>query len=226
MKTIFLFSLVTLFTGNPLLALAVIILIYVFIDRRFIGILPDFTIPWRRRIRIGDLERTIGANPHNGDALLELGRLYFGRKQYRRAVDVLERAYEKMKDWPDVHFYLGAASYEIGGTGRGLAEIREAVEINPKTLNGFPYIYLIRAILEGKDTADRNTDDLERRLLRFGSVQAFFEAGKLFFRYGEKLKAGKFFREVLDNYRLSSPTFRRTYRRMAIMSKFYLMKWW
>ncbi|MFZ5633979.1 MAG: tetratricopeptide repeat protein [Bacillota bacterium] len=222
MKSIFLFSLITLFTGNPLLALAVIIVLYVIIDRSFIGILPDFTVPWRRRMRIGDLERTIGANPHNGDALLELGMLYFNRKQYRRAIGVLERAYEKMKDWPDVHFYLGAASYEIGDTGRGLAEIQEAAEINPKISYGFPYIYLIRAVLEQKGTAGRNIDDLENKLLRFGSVQAFFEAGKLFYRYGEKSRAGKFFREVLDNYRLSSPTFRRTYRRMAIMSRLYL----
>lgn len=222
MKTFFLFSLITLLTRSPLLALAIIILIYVFVDRRFIGILPDFMAPLRRRARISELERTVRVNPHNGDALLDLGVLYYNRKQYRQAVDVLERAYEKMKEWPDVHFYLGAACYEAGDTWRGLAEIQEAVGINPRISHGFPYIYLIRAALEKKDTQCRDIGELKNKLLRFGSVQAFFEAGKLFYKHREKSSAEKFFREVLENYRFSSPTFRRTYRRMAIMTGFYL----
>lgn len=222
MKSIFLFSLITLLTGSPVLALAIIIIAYVFIDRRFIGILPDFAAFWRRRARTGMLEGVVSANPHNGDALLELGILYFERKQYRRAIDVLERAYEKMKDWPDVHFYLGAASYEAGDTGRGLGEIQEAVGINPKISHGFPYIYLIRAALEKQDPGSRDIDDLMNKLLRFGSVQAFFKAGRIFNKHGEKSRAEKMFREVLENYRLSSATFRRTYRRMAIMARFYL----
>jgi len=90
MKGLIIFSLITLFTGNPLLALAVIVIIYFFIDRRFIGLLPDFAASWRRRMRISELERIVRANPHNGDALLELGVHYFERGKFRNAVDVLE----------------------------------------------------------------------------------------------------------------------------------------
>lgn len=222
MKSIFLFSIITLLTGNPLIALAIIILIFVFVDRSFIGILPDFAASWRRRARMADLEGLVRANPHDGDALLELGVIYFNRKQYGRAVDTLERAYEKMKEWSDVHFYLGAASYEVGDTGRGLAEIQEAVRMSPGISRGLPYIYLIRAVLEKKDSVNQDIGDLENNLMRFGSVQAFFEAGKLLYKHGEKSRGQRFFREVLENYRVSSRTFRRTYRRMAIMSKFYL----
>ncbi|MFZ5647695.1 MAG: tetratricopeptide repeat protein [Bacillota bacterium] len=222
MKTLFLFSLISLLTGNPFIALVILILIYVFIDRTFIGILPDFMASWRRWARTGELERIVKANPHNGDALLELGTIYFNKKQYRRAIDVLEQSYEKMKDWPDVHFYLGAAKYEVGETNQGLAEIKEAIDLNPRISHGFPYIYLIRACLEKKNSCCRDIDDFENRLLRFGSVHAFFQAGKLFYKYGEKSRSQKFFREVLDNYRFSSPTFRRTYRRIAIQTRFYL----
>lgn len=222
MKSIFLFSIITFLTGSPFLALFILILAYVFIDRSFIGILPDFMAHWRRWARTGELERTVKANPHNGDALLELGVLYFNRKRYRKAIEVLERAYEKMKDWPEVHFYLGASRYEVGDTAGGLAEIREAVELNPKISHGYPYIYIIRSCLEKRNEHCPDIDELEGKLLRSGSVQAFFEAGKLFRKYGKKSSAGRFFREVLDNYRLSSPTFRRTYRRMAIQTRFYL----
>lgn len=222
MKSIFLFSLITLLTGNPLLALLIIILIYFFIDRRFIGILPDFMVALRRRARRSELEETVRANPHNGDALLELGQIYFNGKQYHRAIEVLEQAYDKMKDWPDVHFYLGAAAYEAGDTGRGLPEIRRAAEMDPKIARGLAYIYLIRAALEQKDSLTVNIDDLESSLLRYGSVQSFFTAGKLFRRHGEKSRAKKFFREVMDNYRIASPSFRRAYRRIAIMTSYYL----
>lgn len=223
MKSVLLFSLITILTGRPWLALAVIILAYVLIDRRFIGVLPDFGAAWRRRARTGELERVTAANPHNGDALLELGALYFERGRYRRAVAVLDQAYEKMKDWAEVHFYLGAASYESGDTGRGLDEIRAAVELNPRVSRGLPYLYLIRAALEKKDAAGTDSGDLRDQLLRFGSVQTFYQAGRLFQRHrGKSPAAAFFFREVLENYRLSSPTFRRTYRRMAIMSWIYL----
>ncbi|MFZ5643200.1 MAG: tetratricopeptide repeat protein [Bacillota bacterium] len=224
MKSIFIFSLITLITGSPLLALAIILIIYFFIDRRFIGLLPDFSAWWRRKRRIGDLKRTVGANPHNGDALLELGVSYYERKKFREAVDYFERAYGRMKDWPEVHFFLGASSYETGNTDKGLAEIREALDMSPKISHGFPYIYLIRAILEGKsDSKSESIPELENRLLRHGSVQAFYEAGKLLRRHGHKAEAQKFFREVLENYSLSSPTFRRNYRKMAIMSRYYDM---
>lgn len=221
MKSIMIFSLITLFTGNPLLALGVILVIYFFIDRKFIGILPDFTASWRRRMRISELVRIVRANPHNGDALLELGVHYFERGRFRSSVDVLEQSYAKMKDWPDVHFYLGAALYETGHKERGLTEIQESVEMNPKISRGLPYIYLIRSVLE-HEASGGSTDIWEANLLKYGSVQSFFQAGKLFRRYGKKSGAAKFFHEVLENYRISSPTFRRTYRRMAILSKIFL----
>lgn len=220
MKGLMIFSLITLFTGNPLLALGIILVIYFFIDRKFIGILPDFTASWRRRMRISELERIVRANPHNGDALLELGVHYFDKGRFRSAVDVLEQSYTKMKDWPDVHFYLGAALYETGQKERGLTEIQKSVEMNPKISRGLPYIYLIRSVLDNKDGG--STDIWEAHLLRNGSVQSFFQAGKLFRRYGRKSGSSKFFHEVLENYRISSSTFRRTYRRMAILSKIFL----
>ena len=222
MKSILIFSLITYLTGSPLLALAVIIIIYFFIDRRYIGLVPDFGARWRRKRRTAELEKVVRANPHNGDALLELGINYFDRRRYRQALDFLERAYPRMKDWPEVHFYLGAACYETGETGRGMEEIGKAVEMNPKISHGFPYIYMMRSLLEQKGGGAKELSSLEGSLLRHGSVQAFFEAGKLLKRHGRRSGAEKFFREVLENYSFASPTFRRTYRKMAIMSRYYL----
>ena len=222
MKSILIFSLITYLTGSPLLAPAVIIIIYLFIDRRYIGLLPDFGARWRRKRRTSELEKVVRANPHNGDALLELGINYFNRGRYRQAYEFLERAYPRMKDWPEVHFYLGAACYETGEAGRGIEEIARAVEMNPKISHGFPYIYMMRSLLDQKDGGDKKLSDLEVSLLRHGSVQAFFEAGKLLRKHGRKSVAEKFFREVLENYSFASATFRRNYRKMAIMSRYYL----
>jgi len=92
--------------------------------------------------------------------------------------------------------------------------------MNPKISRGMPYIYLIRSVLDNREGG--STETWEACLLRSGSVHSFFQAGKLFRRYGQKKGAEKFFLEVLENYRMSSPTFRRTYRRMAFLSKIYL----
>ena len=222
MKGLLIFALITYIARGPLLALAIIIIIYLFIDRRYIGILPDFSARWRRSRRAAELEKVIRANPYNGDALLELGINYYNKKRYRQALDFLERAYTRMKDWPEVHFYLGAACYETGDARRGIEEIGKAVAMNPKITHGFPYIYMIRSLLDQNGEKNKELADLESDLLRHGSVQAFFEAGKLMRKHGRKAGAEKFFREVLENYSYASPTFRRTYRKMAIMSKYYL----
>ena len=61
-------------------------------------------------------------------------------------------------------------------------------------------------------------EDLSKR---YGSVQALFETGKYLKQIGKKQQAARFFNEVLDIYRLSSPTMRRNYRRMAVYSRLF-----
>ncbi|WP_347488200.1 tetratricopeptide repeat protein [Desulfoscipio sp. XC116] len=217
MKTFGLFLIISMLTRNPLLALLIIILIYVFIDRSFIGILPDFAAPLRRKKRQGELQREVEVNPHNANARMELGELYFERGDYNRAVEQLQKALLKMEDSALAHFYLGASMLRLG-RAEGLKEVARAIQINPKVAQGYPYFYLIKY---GSKDNSAQTAELQGNLLRYGSVRTFYEAGKYFRSAGQPDMAGRFFKEVLDIYRISSPTMRRKFRRMALYAKLF-----
>lgn len=208
---------ISMLTRNPLLALLIIILIYVFIDRSFIGILPDFAAPLRRKKRQGELRREVEVNPHNANARMELGELYFNRGDHNRAVEQLQMALVKMEDSALAHFYLGASLLRLG-RAEGLKEIAKTIQINPKAVQGYPYLYLIKY---GSKENNAQTAELQENLLRYGSVRTFYEAGKYFKSAGQPDTAGRFFKEVLDIYRISSPTMRRKFRRMALYAKLF-----
>jgi len=207
-----LFLIFSLLLRNPLVALLIIILIFVFLDRSFIGILPDFMAPLRRRRNMAELQRQVQVNPHNANAQLELGEIYFLSGQYKQAVEHLERALEKMDDSALARFYLGAALFNLGQREESLRQLQEAIRLNPKIAHGYPYLYLVK---------HEHSRELIDNLLRYGAVKTFFDAGKYFKQTGNQHEANRFFDEVLDAYRLSSPTMRRKFRNMAIYARLF-----
>lgn len=219
MKTVWIFVLLSMLTRNPLVALLVIALLYVFIDRRFIGILPDFLAPLRRKKRVAELLREVQVNPQNANAQLELGESFFLRGQYRRAVNHLQNALVKMEDSALARFYLGAAYFHLEQLDQSRRELEESVRLNPKIAHGYPYLYLIKHGHRVGD--DSRGEKLVDALLRYGSVKSFFDTGKYFKSIGRRREAARFFDEVLDIYRLSSPTMRRNFRKMAIYARLF-----
>ncbi len=202
----------SLLLRNPLLALLVIIIIYVIIDRSFIGILPDFMAPLRHRRNMVELRRQIQVNPHNANAQLELGEASFLSGRYQEAVEYLEQALVKMDDSALARYYLGAAFFHLGRREESLEQLNEAIRLNPKIAHGYPYLYLLR---------HEYSSELVENLLRYGAVKTFFEAGKYFKETGNREDADRFFDEVLDAYRLSSPTMRRNFRNMYLYTKLF-----
>lgn len=212
MKFFGLFLIISMLTRNPLLALLILIIIFVFVDRSFIGILPDFLAPLRRSRRRSELQREVEVNPHDANAQLELGEMYFKQGKYDRAVERLQNALVKMDDSALGRFYLGASLYYLGQKEQSLKELEQAIQINPKVAHGLPYLYLLK---------HSYSEGLAESLMRYGSVQALFETGKYLKQAGKKQEATRFFKEVRDIYRLSSPTLRRNYRRMAVYARLF-----
>ncbi|HBX23332.1 MAG TPA: tetratricopeptide repeat protein [Desulfotomaculum sp.] len=212
MRIFGLFLIFSLLLRNPLVALLIIILIFVFLDRSFIGILPDFMAPLRRRRNMAELQRQIKVNPHNANAQLELGEIYFLSGQYKQAVEYLEKALVKMDDSALARFYLGAALFNLGQREESRQQLQEAIRLNPKIAHGYPYLYLVK---------HEYSKELVANLLRYGAVKTFFDAGKYFKQAGNQPDANRFFDEVLDAYRLSSPRMRRQFRNMAIYARLF-----
>lgn len=95
MNNFFLFYLLSLLTGNPLIAIAVLLIIYFFLDRAYVGFLPDIFAPIRRNRQIKNMLTDLSINPSNSNDAIDLGVLYFEKKQYEKAVNYFMRADRK-----------------------------------------------------------------------------------------------------------------------------------
>lgn len=218
MKTFGLFLLISFLTGNPLLALLILILVVFIIERRFVGVLPDIFEPWRRAGRMRQLKKEVQVNPANAEAHLDLGEAYFRQGKYELASSFLEKASGKMAGHPLFHFYLGACYYHLVKNEEGKREIENAVAANPKASLGEPYVYLLRIYLQERQPAHR-IDEIYNQLLQYGTPRTFYQAGRIFVDTGDKDRARILFKETIDNYDACRGALKRLYRKWAILSK-------
>lgn len=221
MKIFGLYLLLSLLTGNPLLAIVILLLLFFLAERRFVGFLPDVLEPWRRAGRLRQLKREIEVNPANADAYLELGETYYRQGKYGQASSFLENAAGKMAGHPLFHFYLGASYYHLGEIEKAETEITKAIKANPKASLGEPYLYLIRLHLEKKQSGEK-IEHAYNQLLLHGSPKTYYQAGKMFLNANDKEKARRLFRETIDNYEACRGALRRSYRRWALLAKLNL----
>lgn len=89
MGKLLVFYLIWRITGNPFLAIIVILAIYYFVDRRYIGLLPNIAKPFQRRRRMSNLRRQLQMNPHDTPAKHYLAEAYIEVRQYQRALSLL-----------------------------------------------------------------------------------------------------------------------------------------
>lgn len=222
MKFFGLYLILSFLTRNPLLSLLILLLVFLFFERRFIGVLPDVFQPWRRAGRIGRLKREISVNPANAEAYLELGEIYFRQGKYGQAASFLENAAGKMAGHPLFHLYLGASYYRLGKLEEGKKEIEEAIAVNPKVSHGEPYLYLAGICLEQKQP-DETVEHIFKQLITYGSPKVYYQAGTMFLKAGDRQRARQLFRETIENYEACQGALRRLYRKWAFLSKINLL---
>ncbi len=218
MKAIPLYFLLSMLTGNPILALVVLLLLYGFIDRLYFRFLPDFFAPLKRNSRIKNLQRLIYLNPSNADALLELGVLYFEKRRYDRCIEYLNRAGEKIENSARLYMYLGMASFEINNSSGGIKFLEKALELNPSVGYGLPYVYMLRYHLESGNSQKELFSKLEERFQSFANTENFFRMGKVYKNSGDRIKAKEMFEHALRDYTYCPRALRKLHRRWAFFS--------
>lgn len=221
MNKFIIFVLLSYLTGNPLLVLVIMLLVIFFVERRYVGILPDVFEPWRRAKRTRQLKRDIAINPANAESYLELGEAYFRQGKYEHALSFLESASGKMEGHPLFHFYLGASYYQCGRIKEGKAELEKAIRANPKVSLGEPYVYLVKIYLEEGQPVEK-IEHVFEKLLSYGSPRVFYQAGRQFLSGNDRERARRLFRETIESYEACRGSLRRKYRRWAFLSKISL----
>jgi len=215
---VFIFSLLWWLTGNPFVAMIIILLVIYFLDLRFVRLLPDITKPYRRWRRLTSLKNQLRLNPHDTSGKLEIARLHMEKQQYHEALRYLEEISSVMQDSPEYLCDKGICLLKIGQMEEGLPLIEQALKANPRVKYGEPYLVMGEAYAKQnqKEKALACLEELAR--MNMSSCEVYYKQGELYLALQQKEKAKVSFQEAVEVYRGLPPYKRRTERRWALLS--------
>jgi hypothetical protein len=199
-------------TGNPLGTLVVLALVWWIGDRFTFRLLPDPLRPLGRWRRMGQLRRTLAANPHDRRARLELGQLLLDARGPREAVEVLRPNVEAGDD--DVHtaFAMGTALARSGFREQAERVLALAREADPKFRMGEIDLEIGRMRVAGRDFAGAR-QPLERLVsVRPGTVEGRWLLARALSGSGDEAGARRVRDEAWREY-ATLPRFHRRHER-------------
>ncbi len=205
MSKIFLFYILTVLTRSPLLALLVIVALYFFFDRRFVGLLPDFSAPFRMRREIARLKREVMLNPHNAEALSDLGRDLVRMGKDREVVAFLERALPRMREIAETRFYLGLGCLRLGNLKKAEEHLQAVLKIDPRYGYGEAWLRLGDLKVLEKDLAGALESYQVFAGIHTSSSEGFFKMGEVCQGLGDPEKAKEYYSKALNAMRGSPP---------------------
>ncbi|AFH60907.1 hypothetical protein B2K_09265 [Paenibacillus mucilaginosus K02] len=213
------FGLLFWLTGNPFVAILVLLVIFYVLDRRFVGITPSIFKPIQRMRRLSRLKEELRMNPHHTSTKLDIARIYMEQRKYADAKELLGQVLAVMEDSADVLSELGICELKLGRPEEGERLILEAVERNPRVKYGEPYLRL------GEAFAERDKEKAVGYLQRFrevnsSSCEAYYRLGQLYRQLGRDEEARGAFREAVELYRGLPKYKRRHERRWALLARF------
>ncbi len=222
MKNFYLYFVLYFLTGSFIFPLIILFIVYLILDRIYFGLFSEYIIePVKRRKRIKALLRELQLNKSNANSALELGRLYFESKKYKKSIDYLNRAKERIDNSARLHAYMGMSYMELKQYENGREELLKALELDKSVIYGLPYIYLIKYEM-GKEQVDtEEVSELEKGLEKFKNTENYYRLGMIFKKSGDKQKAREMFNLSLRDYSYVQKKFRRPHRRWALLSRFH-----
>ena len=208
MGRLLLFGLITWVTGNPLLALVVVLIItaagYGYLFGRLFRI-PRAVNRW---LAIRELDRAVHTNPHDATAQADLGRLLVEAGQPARALSHLEVARARAPEVPENAYYLGAARLRLGDAAGGRPLIEEALGRDPRLGYGEPHLRLADYYLDHGQATEALVH-LERfTKLHASSVEGRYKLARAHLAAGRADRARAALDDAVRAYR-GAPSFKR-----------------
>ncbi|WP_438447947.1 tetratricopeptide repeat protein [Gorillibacterium sp. sgz5001074] len=218
MGKFFLFLILWRLIGNPFIAIVVILAIFYVLDRRFIGLSPSITRPFKRNRRLSAVRRELESRPHDTRSKLEAARLLMEKKKYREALDYLEQVLPVMDDSAEVLVETGICRLKTGDTEGGEASILQGLELNPRVHYGEPYLRL------GEAFKTSDPEKAVRYLQQFrevhsSSCEAYYRLGQLYELMGRKSEAADAYAEAVRIYRGLPKYKRKSERKWALLAR-------
>ena len=208
MRNLFLFGVLTWMTGNPVLALVIVLLVsavsYGYLTARLFRI-PRAIDRW---LTIRQLQRAVAMNPHDANAQADLGRLLVEAGDPSRALPHLEAAYARAPEVAETGYYLGAARLRLGDETRGRPLIEEALGRDPRLGYGEPHLRLGDYYLEHGRPGDALTHLQRFAEMRASSVEGQYKLARACQATGDIGRARAALDEAARAY-ASAPGFKR-----------------
>ncbi|MBE9913818.1 tetratricopeptide repeat protein [Paenibacillus donghaensis] len=203
--------------GNPFLAILVILIIIYLLDRRFVGIFPSLTKPFKRMGQISKLRSEISMSPSNVSAKHELARLLIERKHNAEALKLLESIETQSGDSAEFWDDLGTVYLRQENIQKGEACILKALDLNPRVKYGQPYLRLAE-VHKHKDRA-KAVDYVHRfQEIQSSSCEGYYLLGMMYKALDRKDDARAAFQESIDIYRSLPKYKKRQERKWAVLS--------
>lgn len=219
MSKFLLFGLLFYIIGNPFIAIIVLFLIVYFLDRRFVGVFPSITRPFKRMRSISKNRQQIELNPNDVTSKFDLSRLLIERKKYREAQQLLvsiESSYDQSAEYWDM---VGTTEIQQGQLEQGEQHTLHALELNPKVKYGQPYLRLASAYKDKDQT--KALHYVERfQDIQSSSSESFYYLGLVYGNLGRKEKAKEAYNQSIAVYRSLPKYKKRQERRWAVRSFF------
>lgn len=109
-----LFWIFWMLTGNPLVAIVVLLVGFWALDRFALGLMPPWMKSWVRFGEVTRLRFLVASNPHDRPSRRALAEIHVTRRQYAKAVAVIEPALVGDKVRPEAGALLVAAEAYLG----------------------------------------------------------------------------------------------------------------
>ncbi len=220
MKYWFIFFILNYITGNIFFTIIILVVAYIILDKMCLNILSSLIFdPIKRRRRIKTLIVELGLNPSNANSAMELGILYYESKKYVKAIEMLDKANERIDYSPRLHAYKGMACIERGDLQIGKDELLKALDMDISVIYGLPYIYLIRCELDSGKCNTDNLAQLEKSISKYATPENFYRLGKLYKNNKNSSKAIEMFSLSIKEYSYVQKKFRRIHRKWVWLSR-------
>jgi tetratricopeptide (TPR) repeat protein len=208
MSRFFLFALLAWITGNPLLAVLVVIAL------SLPGWWAGSRWAWRagRRMRAwgeaGRLRRALAINPHDVKARTDLGGILVRQGRFREARAELEQAMPRADDLPEANYSLGLCLLHDGEVERGRELVEQALALNPKFGYGEPYVRL--GDFRGERGEWQQAAERYRQAtgIHSSSVEGWYKLGHALEQLGKRDEARTALQEAASSYR-TAPWYQR-----------------
>lgn len=195
-------------TGNPILSLVILIVLWWTLDRFTLGILPDPFRLTHRFMRGGALRRTLGHNPNDRKARHELATLHVERRQYAQALPLLKANIEAGDEDANTLFLMAQACYGTGNVQQAERLLEEIDEREPRFRTGETHLERARWRLKSGD-ANGARQALQALLaVRPGSVEGKYLLASAHEKLGDDVNGAYARRDAWNDY-AHAPRFQR-----------------